>query len=249
MREGIENKKQETIIHDSILEVEWSHIPSGKFVMGSMRTEGGLRDNDGQHEVKLSKSFLMMTTPVTQRMWESVMGDNPSYFRGGADHPVEQVSWEDTQKFIDKLNKHSGNDGLHRLPTEAEWEYACRAGTTTAFWSGDCTESEGKYPNLDRVGWFTKNSGDQTHPVGQKPANPWGLHDMHGNVWEWCNDWKGSYPRGSVTDPVGPDTGSGRVVRGGSWDFPAWYCRSARRGGLSPDNRCSLVGIRLARSV
>ena len=162
---------------------------------------------------------------------------------------MEQVSWDDVQEFIKKVNGRAGASGGYRLPTESEREYACRAGTQTAFWNGDCTEPEGKDRHLDQVGWYNKNSGGKTHPVGQKPANPWGLYDMHGNVWEWCQDWYGSYPNGSVTDPVGPSTGSYRVMRGGSWSFNARYCRSAYRYYYSPGIRFISVGVRLARSV
>jgi len=126
-----------------------------------------------------------------------------------------------------------------RLPTEAEWEYACRAGTTTSYHSGD-SESD-----LARSGWYTGNSGSQTHPVGQKTANAWGLHDMHGNVWEWCADWKGDYPSGAVTDPTGPSSGSGRVLRGGSWSYDALSCRSALRSNLHPAFRFYNVGFRV----
>ncbi len=170
-------------------------------------------------------SFAIMTTEVTQSMWEEVMGSNPSHFRGG-NLPVEKVSWSDCQEFIKKLNQRDvGNN--YRLPTESEWESACRAGTSTNYCSGDSDS------DLDRVGWYSSNSGNKTHPVGQKEPNSWGLYDMHGNVWEWCQD----------------SAGSGRVLRGGSWDNYARYCRSARRNNLVPSGRGSCLGFRLVRSL
>jgi formylglycine-generating enzyme required for sulfatase activity len=163
------------------------------------------------------------------------MGSNPSGFKG-PNRPVEQVSWNDAQEFIAKLN--AKNDGYrYRLPTEAEWEYAARAGTTGAY-AGD----------LDAMGWYDKNSGGKTHLVATKTANAWGLYDMHGNVWEWVQDWYGDYSAVAVTDPVGPNTGSFRVYRGGSWSNWAQYCRSALRDFHSPDIRYNNLGFRLLRT-
>ncbi len=186
-------------------------------------------------------------------------------------HPVTEVSWSDAVKWLNLKSELEGLtpcytvDGAvmktgtatptcnflangYRLPTEAEWEYACRAGTTTAFYSGpitytDCTVD----PNLDRIGWYCGNSGTNTHPVGQKQPNAWGLYDMSGNVWEWCWDWYGTYP-GNVTDPTGPSSGSVRLRRGGSWIGYAYYCRSAKREAVHPENRNSYVGFRPARN-
>jgi formylglycine-generating enzyme required for sulfatase activity len=138
--------------------------------------------------------------------------------------------------------------GAYRLPTEAEWEYACRAGTTTAFANGDITELKcGHDPNLAAMGCYCGNSGDKTHPVAQKKPNAWGLYDMHGNVWEWCDDWYGNYSNSHVTDPKGPSSGRSRVLRGGYWSHYAGYCRSAIRSGCSPGGRSSGVGFRIAR--
>ena len=212
---------------------EFILIPGGSFQMGS---NDGESDEKPVHRVTVS-SFYMLSTEVTQRMWKEIMGNNPSNWKGD-DLPVETVSWNDCQEFIRKLNsQYPGHN--YRLPTEAEWEYACRAGTTTRFYSGD------RDSDLDGVGWYDGNSSSKTHPVGQKRLNSWGLYDMHGNVWEWCQDWKGDYPSGSVTDPKGPSSGSYRVLRGGSWGNGPWYCRSAYRTGSNPDSRSYNLGFRL----
>ena len=191
-------------------------IPAGTFTMG---------DGDDAHDVTLTKPFKMGVHEVTQAQYEQVMGVNPSKFKG-ADNPVENVSWDDAVEFCRRLSelpaeKAAGN--VYRLPTEAEWEYACRAGTTTKYSFGDDESEFGDYA------WYCDNSDEQTHPVGSKKPNAWGLYDMHGNVLEWCQDWYGDYPSGSVTDPTGPAVGSHRVIRGGSWDRTAGYCRSAHR--------------------
>ena len=210
--------------------------PAGSFKMGSPSSESG-RDNDEgpQHEVTFTKGFWMLETEVTQAMWRSVMGSNPSHFKGD-NLPVEQVSWDDCQEFCKKLSNKIGMK--ISLPTEAQWEYACRAGTTGVY-AGD----------LDAMGWYSSNSGSETHPVGQKQANAWGLYDMHGNVWEWSQDWYGDYPSGSVTDPTGPKGGSHRVIRGGGWNYYAQYCRSAIRNGRTPGNRSLHLGFRLVGSA
>jgi formylglycine-generating enzyme required for sulfatase activity len=175
------------------------------------------------------------------------MGNHPSYFINCGDNcPVEQVSWYDVQAFITELNKRG--EGTYRLPTEAEWEYAARAGSTTAFANGGISVLECSYdPNLDAMGWYCGNSGSKTHPAAQKLPNAWGLYDMHGNVWEWCQDWYGIYPSGAVLDPTGPSSGANRVIRGGSWYHYARSCRSAFRGSFSPGDRRYLLGFRLAR--
>jgi len=169
------------------------------------------------------------------------MGSNPSHFNnGGDDCPVEQVSWDDAQEFIRKLNQKEGADN-YRLPTEAEWEYACRAGSTTAYCFGD-DESR-----LKEYAWYDKNSDSKTHPVGLLKPNAWGLYDMHGNVWEWCQDWYGDYPSDAATDPIGATVGSYRVLRGGSWSYFARYCRAAYRDAYSPGGRRNYYGFRLVR--
>jgi len=177
-----------------------------------------------------------------------VIGNNPSYFPGDANRPVEQVSWNDATNYCAQLTARERLAGrlpagwAYRLPTEAEWEYACRAGTTNRYYYGDDTG----YTQLANYAWYNANSGGITHPVGGKLPNRWGLYDMAGNVWEWCSDWyDDAYPGGSVTDPQGSVSGSHRVIRGGSWPNPANYCRSAQRGlslPAAPDNR---FGFRL----
>ncbi len=181
---------------------EFVKIPAGEFMMGD-------KDDGPIHRVKISQGFEIGKYEVTQALWEAVMGNNPSRFKG-SDLPVETVSWEDAQQFISQLNSQDKRY-QYRLPTEAEWEYACRAGTT-----GDYAG------NLYEMAWYENNSGNQTHPVGQKKPNAWGLYDMHGNVWEWCADWYDSdyYRNSPTTDPQGPSTGSSRVHRGGVWASP-----------------------------
>ncbi len=206
-------------------------IPAGSFEMGS---NSGDSDEKPVHRVTISRDFQMQATEVTQGQWESVMGSNPSNFKNcGKDCPVESVSWNEVKEYIRRLNGR--NDGWeYRLPTEAEWEYACRAGTT-----GDYAG------NLDSMGWYGPNSGNTTHPVGKKEKNRWGLYDTHGNVWEWVEDWYGPYTSGSATDPKGPSSGSGRVDRGGSWYGVAGGCRSADRSYDSPGDRNGSLGFRL----
>jgi formylglycine-generating enzyme required for sulfatase activity len=186
--------------------------------------------------VTLTKPFWLGRTEVTQRQWENVMGNNPSFFKG-KDPPVEQVSWHDASDFCQKLNAmQSTPHGWHfALPTEAQWEYACRAGT-----------SRDDAGNLDEMAWYASNSGAKTHEVATKKANNWGLVDMHGNVWEWCADWCGGYPAESLIDPTGPNSGSNRVDRGGSWFSDGTRCRSASRFRHSPDYRGSGIGFRVA---
>ena len=221
-------------------------IPAGTFTMGSPSYEPGRDTDETQHQVTLTQSFYMQTTEVTQDQWIAVMGSNPSNNIGCSDCPVEQVSWNDVQTFISNLN--TWGEGTYRLPTEAEWEYAARAGTTTAFVNGNITVTECSYdPNLDVMGWYCYNSSS-TQSVAQKNPNAWGLYDIHGNVFEWCQDWYGAYPIVPVTDPTGPLSGSNRVVRGGGWYNYAERCRSAGRAADTPDSTYSGVGFRLVRN-
>ena len=216
-------------------------IPAGEFMMGSPNSESGRESEEGpQHRVRITKPFYMGKYEVTQAQYERIMGKNPSKFKG-ASNPVEEVSWNDATEFCRKLSQRSGRKV--RLPTEAEWEYACRAGSTTRFCFGDNDNGLGNYA------WYLINSGGKTHPVGAKRANAWGLHDMHGNVWEWCADWDGLYPSGAVSDPSGPRSGSSRVLRGGSWHAYGRHCRSAGRYGSGPTGRCYSLGFRVAAAV
>lgn len=220
--------------------VRW--IPAGLFTMGSPGGEEDRGSDEGQHLVVLTQGFFLAETECTQAQWKAVMGNNPSNFKG-ADRPVERVSWDEAVDFCRKLTATQRAKGIlpegweWRLPTEAEWEYAARAGTTGA-----------RHGELDNIAWHDGNSGNQTHPVTQKAANPWGLHDMLGNVWEWCSDWYGDYPTRSVTNPKGPVSGSGRVLRGGSWSRDAWVVRSANRDWFDPGNRHVYLGFRPALS-
>ena len=222
--------------------MEFVRIPAGSFVMGSPEDEEGRDSDERQHEVRISQGFWMGKYEVTQGEWEWVMGGNPSRFREcGSRCPVDTLSWDyDVQEFIRRLNERESASGyVYRLPTEAEWEYAARAGTTGA-----------RHGELDEVAWYGENSGLTTHPVGQKGANAWGLHDMLGNVWEWTADWYGEYPSGAVTDPQGPDTGSYRVIRGGGWGRRARNVRSASRSYRLPGHRYDDAGLgfRLVRT-
>lgn len=190
------------------------------------------------HEVTLTQPFQMGIHEVTQAQYERVMGNNPSDFKS-AENPVKTVSWDDAVEFCRRLSelpaeKAAGN--VYRLPTEAEWEYACRAGTDSKFSSGDDDSDLGDYA------WFAQNSGNKTHPVGGKKPNAWGLYDMHGNVWEWCQDWADDIPNGAVTDPAGPASGSYRVFRGGNSGSPAARCGSAIRGRYYPSVRDDFTG-------
>jgi formylglycine-generating enzyme required for sulfatase activity len=225
-------------------------IEPGTFTMGSPDGELARGNDETQHQVTLSKYFYLQTTEVTQGQWKAVMGSNPSSFNTCGDNcPVENVSWNDVQDFIQKLNEKE-NTTKYTLPTEAQWEYAARAGTSTAFFDGNISETGcNPEPNLSYMGWYCYNADSKTHPVAHKEPNVWGLYDMYGNVWEWCSDWYGTYPNSAVTDPVGPDTGSSRVLRGGSWVNSAGYCRSAVRNSLSPGYRSSNYGFRLAFSL
>jgi formylglycine-generating enzyme required for sulfatase activity len=206
-------------------------IPAGKFTMGE--------END-KHEVSISNPFYMGVTEVTQAQYEAVMGTNPSNFKG-ATNPVEMVSWNDATEFCKKLSEQTRR--AIRLPTEAEWEYACRAGTATAFSFGDADSALGDYA------WYDANSGSTTHPVGQKKPNAWGLYDMHGNVWERCADWWEQYPKGPVTDPQGPASGAHRVIRGGSWGNNLNGCSAMHRADDAPGNRGRNHGFRVVVSV
>jgi len=189
------------------------------------------------HWVTISRPFYLQTTEVTQGQWRAVMGENPSYFQKGDDYPVEQVSWDDVQIFLKRLNTRDPGK-RYRLPTEAEWEYACRAGTT-----GE------RYGELDAIAWYGENSGNTTHPVGKKEPNAWGLYDMLGNVWEWCADLYGKnyYQALPGMDPQGSTSGLDRVLRGGCWYYSGNSSRSAYRNAFISGTRDSYIGFRCAR--
>ena len=215
--------------------MEFVWVPAGEFRMGSTSPEAH-NDEQPVTQVRISRGFWMGKHEVTQSEWQGVMGTNPSEFSGCGLCPVEEVSWNDAREFIGRLNGRAGGN-RYRLPTEAEWEYAARAGTT-----GD------RYGNLDAIAWYGANSGHRTHPVGQKAPNAWGLHDMLGNVLEWVADWYDDYPGGVVTDPRGPVSGSYRVYRGGGWFYYARDCRASLRGIGEPGARDAYLGFRLLRT-
>jgi len=218
------------------------YIKPGTFMMGSPLSELGRESNETQHQVTLTKGFYIQRTEVTQGQWRAVMGNNPSSNSNCGDEcPVEMVQWNNVQEFILRLNQKEGGES-YRLPTEAEWEYACRAGTNTRFSFGDNDKQ------LNDYDWYDLNSARQTHWVATKQPNAWGIYDMHGNVSEWCQDWYGPYPSGSVTDPAGPSSGLERVDRGGSAYHPVQECRSAFRFKRVPHSGGSITGFRLART-
>jgi len=216
------------------IKVELKLLPAGTFTWGTEARS---------HQVTLTKPFYLGEYEVTNAQWMRVMGSVPSKSQDD-DRPVEQVSWKDVMEFCRKLSalpeeRKAGR--VYRLPTEAEWEYACRAGTTTRYSFGN------EMSRLDEYGWFDGNSDSQTHPVGQKKPNRWGLYDMHGNVWEWCSDWSGGHPNGALTDPKGPSSGSSRIIRGGSWINVAAACQSTGDGGgWPPSGGFNGLGFRLA---
>ena len=235
----------ETVVFDGM---EFVGIPPGEFLMGST-SEHADDDEQPVTRVRISQGFYLGKYEVTQAQWQAVMGNNPSVFSSGGRRPVEDVSWDDVQAFIGRLNGMSGG-GRYRLPTEAEWEYAARAGTSTDTYAGDLTEPMGNDPVLDGIAWYSMNSRSRTHPVGQKPPNGFGLYDMLGNVSEWVGGWYGNYPGGAVTDPIGPASGSNRMCRGcDSVDLYARNCRSAGRSRVYRlGYRGPALGFRLLRT-
>jgi formylglycine-generating enzyme required for sulfatase activity len=213
-------------------------IAAGKFVMGCPKNEEYRLSGDfDEHEVTITKPFYLGAYPVTQEQYAAIMRASPSKFKG-ATHPVEQVSWTEAQAFCKKASAKTHRK--FRLPTEAEWEYACRAGTQTAFSFG------GDWRQLGDHAWYGDNSGKTTHPVGEKKPNAFGLYDMHGNVWQWCSDWHSeSYDATAVKDPRGPKSGKNHVARGGAWLGDVRMCRSAFRTSSGPDTRLAYFGFRV----
>ena len=216
-------------------------IPPGDFLMGSSIYEEGSYNDETQHPVKLTQGFWLAKTPITQAQWQAVMTSNPSDFKGKY-LPVDCVTWDDIcgnelepSGFLVKLNNLITTRWRFFLPSEAQWEYACRAGETEPFAA-----------DVDKMAWYVANSGEKTHPVAQKYPNAWGLHDMHGNVWEWCSDWFEYHNVNAETDPAGPPTGRDRVLRGGSWGCSAGRCRAASRIGSPPDYSYFSNGFRIA---
>jgi formylglycine-generating enzyme required for sulfatase activity len=213
-------------------------VPGGTYMMGARRGEG---KKEG-HWVKV-EPFLIGRYEVTQRVYKEVIGRNPSFFKGDRNLPVEQVSWADAQEFIKKLNASKGEE-MYRLPTEAEWEYICLAGSTNQYGFGEDQDQ------LDQYAWYEANAQARTHPVGQLKPNPWGLYDIHGNVWEWVQDWHGDFPAGTVTTPEGQTKIQFRMLRGGGYDSPDGDCRSHNRRSYSPVNaRLKSLGFRLAATI
>jgi RNA polymerase sigma factor (sigma-70 family) len=246
--------------YTNTLGMKFVWIPPGSFIMGSPKNEEGREPGKGtdetQHKVTLTKGFYMSVYPVTQEQWESVMGNNPSAFKGEKNLPVDRVSWDDCQEFVKKLRENDKDKKAYRLPTEAEWEYGCRAGTTTAFFFGDTISTDQVNYNGEEVYGKGKKgiNRDKPTPVGSFPANAWGLHDMHGNVYQWCQDFYGEYPKNDLVDPQGPakaeGPGDGRVFRGGAWPYAPVACRSAARcvprgGGFTT----ACIGFRLCFSA
>ena len=221
--------------------IEMVKVEGGTFMMGATSEMKNPNSNEKPvHQVTLTNDYYMGKYEVTQALWQAVMGSNPSNFKGD-NLPVEEVSWNDCQEFISKLNSLTGRK--FRLPTEAEWEYAARGGKKSRSYQYSGSS------NISDVAWYDGNSVNKTHPVGTKQANELGIYDMTGNVWEWCSDWYGFYSSSSQTNPTGADSGSSRVFRGGSWYGNARYCRLSFRDCTPPDCRGYNLGLRLALSV
>ena len=232
-------------------------IPPGEFTMGSPKNENGRVSDEGpQHRVVISQGFWLGETPVTQQQWRAVvqaakaseLPARPSHFKDKPQHPVESVNWHQSVQFCQQVQAVLQSAQQFRLPTEAEWEYACRAGTSGAFHDGSaCTDPFGRDPALERLGWFDGNSNRSSQPVRQKKPNGWGLFDMHGNVWEWCRDAPRQYSSEPQVDPVGSETsGASRVLRGGCWDDLAGDCRAAFRNTNDPGDVWGYAGLRLS---
>ena len=242
--------ENETFVIEEI-NLEMVKCPAGKFMMGSPEEEQGRFGNENQHLVTITKPFYIGRYEVTQSQYEHLMERNPSEFKG-ANKPVDSVSYNDAKAFCDKLNQKYlsllPKGYRFDLPTEALWEYACRAGTKTALNNGNnLTSTNGDYSNIDEVAWYANILDSGSHLVGQKKPNAWGIYDMHGNVSEWCRDWYGEYPNEEAIDPMGDNnTSARRVYRGGSYGSSPTFCRSAIRIGANPDIPTLILGFRVA---
>jgi len=234
-----EKAKSDADITTNTIGMKFKLVQSGSFMMGPLDSDIQIGD-DVSHKVTISKPFYIGIYEVTQEHWEKVMGNNPSKFKG-ANKPVEGISWNDAQEFIQKLSEMEKIE--YRLPTDAEWEYACRAGTTGQWYFEDSMDE------LNDHAWCEANSKGQTHSVGQKKPNPWGLYDMYGNVGELCSDWYDKSGDQEQTDPKGSSSGEFRVVRGGTWHTTKRICNSTVRGVNAPDNIPNAMGFRLVRNV
>ena len=223
------------------VKLEMVLIPAGQFMMGSPDLDADApADEKPKHRVRITRPFYLGKYPVTQEQWQAVMGNRRGAVKGPK-NPVESVSWNDCQAFLNQLHEQVGGDKF-QLPTEAQWEYACRAGSTAKHFFGD------KESDLGDYAWYRQNSKTTSHPVGEKKPNAWGLYDMYGNVWEWCGDLYSDeyYAHSPTDDPPGPDKGPTRVIRGGSWDAPAKRCRSAHCASFAPEREDYLLGLRIA---
>jgi formylglycine-generating enzyme required for sulfatase activity len=230
--------------------MEFVYVSPGSFLRGSPSSEPGRENDEKQQRVTLENGFYMQTAEVTQGQWQAVMGALPLYTRKCDEKcPVDRVSWDAAQEFVNKLNEIEGSHN-YRLPTETEWEYASRAGSEKAFTNGEISVLTCDHDTkLDETGWYCGNAKIYPHhPVAQKNPNAWGLYDMHGSVWEWCSDWYGDYPPEPVTNPIGPSDGKARVMRGGGIADTARSCRSGNRHSLRPDIIFDNIGLRVVRT-
>jgi formylglycine-generating enzyme required for sulfatase activity len=252
VKDAAKSQQASRILHPALPQLQLVWCPPGAFTMGSPKRELGRFSNEAQADTTLTRGFFLQSTELTQEQWLALRPKNPSGFPNPT-NPVENVSWDDAREFCEELTRvalaagHIPRGWSFDLPTEAQWEYACRAGTTSALNSGqELTNKTGADPALDELGWYEANSEQAAHPVALKKANAWGIHDMHGNLWEWCRDWFAFKLQGGA-DPQGPAEGAARVIRSGSWyiGYPS-VCRSAYRSSYGIERRISHLGFRVA---